>query len=140
MLLKLIKSFHSQAWLLSTISCKINSQCFFISFQHVLEPSTVSLLLTLFRVIWKIQVLCPSVLFLTVEFKQILQLILRNTSNLEPFLKYHLFLISLLKSFTVLFSLNGLITTGFLCQDASLMHLHIFFNAYISIIPDPCQA
>jgi hypothetical protein len=36
MFLKLVESFHSQAWLSSTISGKVNSQRFLIPSQHVL--------------------------------------------------------------------------------------------------------
>lgn len=50
-----------------------------------------------------------SILFLAIELKKILQLILGNASDLESFLKYHLFLVSFLKGFAVFFSLNRLI-------------------------------
>jgi hypothetical protein len=136
----LIKAFKSQALSLSAIGRKVNSQGFLISPQHVLQARTVSLLFALFRVIWKMEVLRANVFFLAIKLKQILQLTLWNASDLEPFLKDHLLFIGLLQGFTVLFSLDCLIPTGLLSQDASLMHLHMFLYANIGIIFHTCQA
>lgn len=128
------------AFLFAAVVGKVDSQRLLVSLQHVLQPLRVSVLFCLLDIEGQVDVLPSGVLFLAVELKQILQLLLRHVLDLETHLHNHLLLVDLLQDLAILLHLRLLVPPRLLHCHLRLVELHVFLYAHVRVVLNTCQA